>query len=56
VIAYNGGVVVDTLSQTNASAGRGATESGRVLTTGDCRELQKMKNSGNELNEVPENK
>jgi len=23
---------------------------------GECRELQKMKNSGNELNEVPENK
>jgi hypothetical protein len=48
VIAYLYGLVVDTLSQANSSARRGAPQSGRVLATGECRELQKMKNSGNE--------
>jgi hypothetical protein len=48
VIAYHGGVVVDTLSQASAGARRGARESGTVPAMVECRELQKMKNSGNE--------
>jgi hypothetical protein len=51
VIAYHDGLVVDTLSQASAGAGRGAGESGRVPAMGKCRELQKMKNSGNEAKE-----
>jgi len=39
---------MDTLSQTGTGEGRGARESGRVRATGECRELQEMKNSGNE--------
>ena len=39
---------MDTMSQASAGAGRGARESGRVLAMGECRKLQKMKNSGNE--------
>jgi hypothetical protein len=48
VIAYHGGVVVDTLSQASARARRGARQSGTVTAMGECRELQKMQNSGNE--------
>jgi len=48
MIAYHGGHVVDTLSQATAGTRRGARERGRVPTMGECRELQKMKNSGNE--------
>jgi hypothetical protein len=48
VIAYDGGLVVDTLSQASAGACRGASESRRGPAMGKCRELQEMKNSGNE--------
>jgi len=48
MIAYNGGLVVDSLSQAGAGARRGAGERGMVPAMGECRELQKMKNSGNE--------
>jgi phage portal protein BeeE len=48
VIAYHGGVFLDTLSQAGAEARQGARESGRVPAMEECRELQKMKNSGNE--------
>jgi len=48
VIAYNRGPFVDTLSQAGARARRGARESGRVPAMWECRELQQMKNSGNE--------
>jgi len=50
VIAYHGGVFLDTLSQAGAEARQGARESGRVPAMEECRELQKMRNSGNELN------
>jgi len=39
---------MDTLSQANARARRAARESARVPAMGECGELQKMKNSGNE--------
>jgi hypothetical protein len=48
VIAYHHGLVVDTLSQAGARARRGAREIGTLAACGECRELQKMKNSGNE--------
>jgi hypothetical protein len=48
MIAYYGGGVVDTLSQADAGARRGLRESGRVPAMREFRELQKMKNSGNE--------
>jgi hypothetical protein len=48
MIAYNYGCFMDTLSQAGAGSTRGARESGRVPAMGECRELQKMKNSGNE--------
>ena len=48
VIAYHGGLVLDTLSQASPRARRGARESGRIPAMGERRELQIMKNSGNE--------
>jgi len=48
VIAYLDGYDLDTLSQAGARATRGARESGRVPAMQECRELQKIKNSGNE--------
>jgi hypothetical protein len=48
MLAYNCGLFVDTLSQASAGPRRGAGESGRVPAMGECRELQKMENSGNE--------
>jgi hypothetical protein len=48
MIAYHSGLVVDTLSQASAGACRDAGERGRVPAMGECRELQRMKNSGNE--------
>jgi hypothetical protein len=48
MIAYYDGLITDTLSQASFEARRGAGESGRVPAMGECRELQKMKNSGNE--------
>ena len=48
MVAYNSGFIKDTLSQTSTGACRGARQSGTVAAMGECRELQKMKNSGNE--------
>jgi hypothetical protein len=48
MIAYHGGLFLDTLSQAGAGARRGARECGTVPAVGKCREIQKMKNSGNE--------
>ena len=48
MIAYSVGLVLDTLSQAGAGACRGARERARVPAMRECRELQKMKNSGNE--------
>jgi hypothetical protein len=48
MIAYNGGLVTDTLSQASSAACQGARQGGTVPAMGECRELQKMKNSGNE--------
>jgi hypothetical protein len=48
MIAYYGGLVMDILSQASPRARRGARQSGTVPAMAECRELQKMKNSGNE--------
>ena len=48
MIGYYGDLFVDTLSQAGAGASRGTRERGRVPAMAECRELQKMKNSGNE--------
>ena len=48
MIAYHNGHDLDTLSQAGARARRGAREGGMVAAMGKRRELQKMKNSGNE--------
>jgi hypothetical protein len=48
MLAYNCGHFVDTLSQPSAGQRRGAREKGMVPAMEECKELQKMKNSGNE--------
>jgi hypothetical protein len=51
VIAYNVGLVVDSLSQAAAGPAEAQKTTGCFRQTGESRLLRKMKNSGNEAKE-----